>query len=66
MIEDMFTSKTQWNITKYGLLTMALHGVIPLVDKRLALSEESEDDEEGATHDVTINDLTKEKDTTKD
>ena len=66
MIEEMFTSKTQWNITKYGLLTMALHGVIPLVDKRLALSEESEDDEEGATCDMTISYLNKEKDTTKD
>jgi hypothetical protein len=41
---------------------MALHGVIPLVDKRLALSEESEDDVECATRDVTISDLTKEKD----
>jgi hypothetical protein len=66
MIEDMFTTKTGWNITKYGLLTLALHGVIPLVDRRLALSEKSEDEEEDETHDMTINDLTKEKETTKD
>jgi hypothetical protein len=63
MIEEMFTSKTQWNITKYGLLSMALHGVIPLVDQRLSLSEEeSEQDKEDTTRDVTISDLTQEKD----
>ena len=66
MIEDLYTTKTGWNITKYGLLTLALHGVIPLVDRRLALSEKSEDKEEDETHDMTINDLTKEKETTKD
>ena len=63
MIEEMFTSKTQWNITKYGLLSMALHGVIPLVDQRLSLSEEeSEQDKEDTTRDVNISDLTQEKD----
>ena len=66
MLEDMFQSKTAWNITKYGVLTLALHGVIPLVDRRLALSEDEEAEEEDETQNMTINDLTKEKEVTKD
>ena len=62
MIEEMFTSKTQWNITKYGLLSMALHGVIPLVDQRLSLSEEESEQDKEDTTDVNISDLTQEKD----
>ena len=64
MLEDMFQSKTAWNITKYGILKLALHGVIPLVDRRLALSEDEEDEEEDETHNKTINDLTQEKEVT--
>ena len=66
MLEDMFQSKTAWNITKYGVLTLALHGVIPLVDRRLALSEDEEVEEMDETQNMTINDLTKEKEVTKD
>ena len=63
MIEEMFASKTQWNITKYGLLSMAIQGIIPLVDQRLSLSEgESEQDKEDTTNEVNISDLTQEKD----
>jgi hypothetical protein len=66
MIEDLFTSK-QWNIQKYGLLSLALHGVIAVVDKRLTLSpEHSVDETEVQTNDIIGSDLSKENDTAKE
>jgi hypothetical protein len=66
MIEELFTTKTGWNITKYGLLSLALHGVIPVVDRRLVLSEKSEDEDEDKTHNIVESDVSKENDTAKD
>ena len=59
-------SKTAWNITKYGVLTLALHGVIPLVDRRLALTEDEEQEEEEDTLNKTISDLIQEKEVAKE
>jgi hypothetical protein len=66
MLEEMFQSKTAWNITKYGVLTLALHGVIPLVDRRLALTEDEEQEEEEDTLNKTISDLIQEKEVAKE
>ena len=67
MIEDLFTTKA-WNITKYGLLSLAVHGLIPVIDKRLNLSPEHSEDETEfqTTDDIIGSDLSKENDTTKD
>ena len=35
-----------WNINRYGTLDLALRGVIPILDKRMNLEDEEEEDEE--------------------
>ena len=66
MIEDLFTSK-QWNIQKYGLLSLALHGVIAVIDRRLVLSpEKSVDEAEDQTDDIHESELSTENDAAKE
>ena len=66
MIDDLFTSK-QWNIQKFGLLSLALHGVIAVIDRRLVLSpEKSVDEAEDQTNEIHESDLSKENDTAKE
>ena len=47
------------NATKYGLLSLAIKRVIPVVDRRLVLSDKEDEDQ---TNDIGESDLSKEKD----
>ena len=65
MLEEMFHNKTSWNITKYGILNLALQGVIPLMDKRFTLSDDEEQEQDQDTLNKTISDMIQEKDVPK-
>ena len=62
----VFHNKTSWNITKYGILNLAMHGIIPLMDKRFTLSEDEEQEQDQDTLNKTISDLIQEKDVAKE
>jgi hypothetical protein len=41
MIQEMFNTKSsgKWNINRYGILDLALRGVIPITDRRIGLED---------------------------
>ena len=39
MIQEMFQTPGKWNINRYGILDLALRGVIPITDKRVHLED---------------------------
>ena len=39
MIQEMFQTPGKWNINPYGILDLALRGVIPITDKRVHLED---------------------------
>ena len=66
MIDNLFTSK-HWNIQKFGMLSLALHGVIAVTDRRLVLSpEKSVDETEDHTEDFRESELSAENDAAKE
>ena len=44
MISDLFTSQP-WNVKKVGMLSLALHRIVAVTDKRSEVSPEKSDDE---------------------
>ena len=66
VLEEMFHNKSSWNITKWGILSLALQGVIPLMDKRFTLSDDEEQEQGQDTLNKTISDMIQEKDVAKE
>ena len=65
VIEEMFQNKTSWNITKYGILSLALQGVIPLMDNRFTLEDDQEEEQGQDTLSATMSEVIQEKDLPK-
>ena len=65
VVEEMFQNRSSWNITKYGILCLALQGIIPLSDKRFTLSDDEEEDQSQDTINKTMSEMIQEKDIPK-
>jgi hypothetical protein len=65
MLEDMFHTKSSWNIARYGILDFALKGIIPLMDNRLHLEDNQEGEEGQDNLSVATTEVLQEKDIPK-
>ena len=66
MISEIFTSP-QWNAKKAGMLNLAMHGIISIIDKRVEVLPEADIiDTEKVTDELTEKEWNAEEDTTKE
>ena len=45
VVEEMFHTRSSWNIARWGILNLALQGIIPMMDNRFTLEDNEKGDE---------------------
>ena len=65
VVEEMFHTKSSWNIARWGILSLALQGIIPLMDNRFTLEDNQEGEEGQDNLSATMSEVLQEKDLPK-
>jgi hypothetical protein len=65
VVEEMFHTKSSWNIARWGMLSLALQGIIPLMDNRFTLDDNQEGEEGQDNLSTTVIEVVPDKDLPK-
>ena len=65
VVEEMFHTKSSWNIARWGILSLALQGIIPLMDNRSTLEDNQEGEEGQDDLSATSSEVLQDKDLPK-